>query len=219
MKALKNCVRGILLTAGMLLSLTWLVGCASGSAGRETGARPLVSGETGAATEASGAAATKQLSSDVIRVGERVIVILADTPQPYPPMDKRIAEDGTISLPLEVTVTAAGKKASELELEIRKAYGKYFNRITVQVKVEEKTFFVGGQVRKPDRYLYNGDITVLGAIRMAGDFTDFAKKTGVEINRADGTQVIVDCKKARKNPKYDPPIHAGDKIYVPQRYF
>jgi polysaccharide export outer membrane protein len=163
--------------------------------------------------------ATNQVGSDVIRVGEVVIVILSDTSPPYPPMDKRISEDGTITLPLNVVVTAAGKKPAELEREIKEKYTKYFKLITVQVKVDQKTFFVGGQVRKPDRYLNNGDITLLGAIRMAGDFTDFAKKTAVEIDRTDGTKVIVDCKKAQKNPKLDVPIYPGDKIYVPQRYF
>jgi protein involved in polysaccharide export with SLBB domain len=79
-------------------------------------------------------------------------------------------------------------------------------------------FFVGGQVRKPDRYLHNGDLTLLGAIKVAGDFTDYAKKTAVEVTRADGTRIIVDCKKAQKNPKFDIPVYPGDRIYVHPRW-
>ena len=76
-----------------------------------------------------------------------------------------------------------------------------------------------GQVRKPDRYEYLSTMTVLQAIKAAGDFTDYAKKTVVEVTRANGTKIIVNCKKAQKNPRLDIPIYPGDSIYVPVRFW
>jgi polysaccharide export outer membrane protein len=160
------------------------------------------------------------LGIDTLSVGDRVIVIITDVPTAYSPQDQRIREDGTITLPLGVTVKAAGKKAGDLATEIHDEYvPKYFVRCTVSVKPEERVFYVGGQVRAPNRYVYVGEMRVMQAIKVAGDFTDFAKKTNVEVTRARGGKpMIVNCKKAMKDPKYDIPIYPGDQIYVRQRY-
>lgn len=157
-------------------------------------------------------------SIDLIRVGDKVEVSLSDVLTPYPTVAQRVREDGTISLPLNVSVVAAGKKAGELEAEIHAAFvPKYFNRVTVNVRVEERVLYVGGQVRRPDRYVYVGEMTLLGVIKMAGDFTEYAKKTQVQVTRKDGTRFVINCKKALKDQKYDIPVYPGDNIYVPTR--
>lgn len=172
--------------------------------------------DVGAQTNA--AVAMPQGSIELIRVGDKVEITFSDLPEVYPPMAQRVREDGTITLPLGVTVTAAGKKAGELQDAIRVLYvPKYFHRLTVSVKLEERVIYVGGQVRRPDRYVYAGEMTVLGAIKVAGDFTEFSKKTEVVVTRADNTRIVVDCKKALKDAKYDLPIFPGDRIHVPQR--
>lgn len=155
-------------------------------------------------------------------VGDRVTVILSDTPVAYPPIDQPIREDGTITLPLGIEVKAAGKKAGDLATEIRELYvPRYYLRMTVSVKPEERVIYVGGQVRLPNRYVYAGEMTLLRAIKVAGDFTDYAKKTRVKIIRARGGKPeIVNAKKAIKDPKkYDVPIYPGDTIDVPQRFW
>ena len=60
-------------------------------------------------------------------------------------------------------------------------------------------------------------MTVLKAVSAAGGFTDYAKRVAVEVTRTDGTKVVVNCKKAQKNPKLDIPISPGDRISVPLR--
>jgi len=156
---------------------------------------------------------------DVIRVGDILHIVFTDIPDHYPPMERRVREDGTITgLPMNQTIVAAGLKVGELEKKIRELYvPKYYKRMTVQIQVRERMFTVGGYVRAPGRYPYMGEMTVLQAIRVAGDFNEFAKKTEVRVTRADGkTVIIVDCKKALKDPRYDIPIYPGDSIYVPR---
>lgn len=157
-------------------------------------------------------------SIDRILVGQNLTIMFADIPNPPDPVVQRVREDGTISLMLGVQVEAAGKKPGELQDLIHDAYvPKYFQRLTVTVRTEERVFYVRGAVRRPDRYVYAGEMTVLKAISVAGDFNEFAMRKKVEIIRSDGTKVKVDCKKALNNPKYDVPVYPGDTVTVPQK--
>jgi len=117
---------------------------------------------------------------------------------------------------------AAGKTIGQLQEELQKLYvPDYFTRaLTVTVATEERWFFVGGDVRNPNRYLYSGQMTVLKAVQTAGGFTEFAKRSRVQITRADGRkETPVNCDKAVKNPKLDLAIFPGDQIFVDRRKF
>jgi protein involved in polysaccharide export with SLBB domain len=59
-------------------------------------------------------------------------------------------------------------------------------------------------------------MTVLRAIDTAQGFTDFARKTSIEVRRVDGRTEFVNWKKARANPKLDLPIYPNDHIIVPK---
>src|SRR5579872_5719745 len=55
----------------------------------------------------------------------------------FPPVSQRVAEDGTINLPLVGSVTAVGKTAADLQREIHDRYvPKYFQGLNVTVKGE-----------------------------------------------------------------------------------
>ena len=61
---------------------------------------------------------------------------------------------------------------------------------------------------------------VLKAVQTAGGFTEFAKRTRVQITRADWRkETPVNCDKAVKNPKLDLAIFPGDQIFVDRRKF
>ena len=75
-------------------------------------------------------------------------------------------------------------------------------------------YYVSGEVRTPNRCLYNGQITLLRAIAAAGDFTDFADKKSVKLTSEDGRSKIVDCVKAQDDPSLDPEVRPGDIIFV-----
>jgi polysaccharide export outer membrane protein len=193
-----------LLVAGLI------AGCSSTSS--EPPPAPALSAGGG-----TNAAPALGASIDEIRVGEKITIIIGDIPQPYNHV-QQVRADGTISLPLDVVVTAAGKRKNDLQEEIRKAYvPKFFLRCTVTVETEDRFFFVNGQVRASNRYPYTGEMTALRAISVAGGFNEFAKKNRVLVTRPNGKRITVDCKKAERDPKYDVPIYPGDTIFVDRK--
>jgi protein involved in polysaccharide export with SLBB domain len=155
------------------------------------------------------------------RIGETVIVIFSGTPMPFDPHEEPIKEDGTITLSYLGAVNAAGKTAGELQREIHDAYvPKYFVRLTVTVKSGDRIYYVGGEVRTPNREFYVGDTTVTKAIQAAGGLTDFANHSKVWLIRATTSQRIkVDYDEALKNPAKDPPVYPDDQINVEKRIF
>ena len=135
-----------------------------------------------------------------------------------PAFEERVKEDGTITLIENQNFTAAGKTRGQLEKDIRNAYvPKYYVKMTVTVKPQERLFYVGGEVRQPGRVAYGGPLTVLKAIQSAGDFTDFANKKRVHLTRMTGKKETINCIKARERPELDLPVYPGDTIHVPRR--
>ena len=157
---------------------------------------------------------------EVLRVGDSLTIILTDTPTPIPVFEEKIKEDGTITLTLNQTFKADGMTRGELEKVIRKRYvPDYYKEMTVTVKQQESTrwYYINGEVRAPNRQIYNSRITVLKAIASASGFTDFANKTKVRLTRVDGRTQIINCRKALTNPALDPEVYPGDTIHVPRR--
>jgi protein involved in polysaccharide export with SLBB domain len=151
--------------------------------------------------------------------GELVKVTFSDIPNPPPPVEIRIPEDGRITLPYNMTVYAIGKTVSQLQEEIRSMYvPKLFVLLTVNIKTEDRVYYVGGEVRQPARQPYIGDITVLRAIDSVGGFTDFANRKKIELRRANGEVHIIRWDKARTNPKLDLKVYPNDQITVHRRW-
>ncbi len=74
-----------------------------------------------------------------------------------------------------------------------------------------KTYYVSGEVKKPDSYKYESDITVIKAITMAGGFSKIAAKEKVRIIRTvDGE------KKIFQRVNMDTTVLPGDVIVVPE---
>ena len=174
----------------------------------------------GATTNAAGKSPLGGITDQggVLAVGDLVTVKFSGTIEQIPPHEERIKDDGSITLPLIGAVQAAGKSTGDLQKEIHDRYvPDYYVRLTVTVTGEQRVYYVGGQVRQPGRQVYLGLTTVTKAIQSAGDFTDFAAKTRVELTRADGKTITIDCVKAAKDPALDLQVFPGDKINVPLR--
>lgn len=76
------------------------------------------------------------------------------------------------------------------------------------------TFYVTGQVSKPNAYQLESGMTVIKAIAMAEGFTDIANKKKVRIIREiDGEKTVLE------NVSMDERILAGDVIVVPESFF
>ena len=160
--------------------------------------------------------------TSVLRVGDSLIVTFTDTPNIIPPFDLKIKEDGKITLLLNEEFKAEGKTAGDLAKEIRARYvPDYFRQMTVTVKHQESTqwYYVDGEVKSPNRQIYNTRMTVLKAIASVGGFTDFANKKSVRLTRVDGRTYTINCVKALDNPALDLEIYPGDKIYVKRRFW
>ncbi len=158
-------------------------------------------------------------STELIHVGDSLVIIFSDLPITSNPFEVRVSDDGSITLILNQKFVAAGKTRAQLENEIRERYvPKYYVRMTVTIKPQERMYYVAGEIRSPGPKLYMGPMTVLKAIASAGDFTDFAKKTKVTLIRFNGKKEIINCIKAQGNPELDVPVYPGDSIRVPRRF-
>ncbi len=77
-----------------------------------------------------------------------------------------------------------------------------------------ETYYVSGEVNKPDSYKYEPELTVIKAVTMAGGFSKIAAKNKVKIIRTiNGRETIF------THIKMDEPILPDDIIVVPESFF
>ena len=194
----------------MLVSAFVLVGCGPLETNSSPSQAPITGDRAGAA----------QGSASVFAVGDLVKIDFSGPTSPPQAHEEHIKDDGTISLYLVGSIKAAGRSPGQLQKDIQDAYvPRFYKNLNVTVKGADRFYFVGGEVKQPNRQYYYGPITVTGAIKSAGDFTDFANKRKVKLIRADGSMHTIDTTKAQENPSLDLPVYPGDKIDVPARLF
>jgi protein involved in polysaccharide export with SLBB domain len=136
------------------------------------------------------------------------------------PWTQSVREDGMISLPYNKSIMAAGKKKGELEQLIHDVFvPDILRRLTVNIRSEDRTYFVDGEVRTPGQKVHTGLITATKAIAAAGDFTDFANKRNVEVIRSNGQKIKMNALKALQDPSKDVAVFPGDRVHVYRRVF
>ena len=96
---------------------------------------------------------------------------------------------------------------------------RYFQNLTATVIVQDRYFFVLGEVRQSGRVNHSGRITLIGAIAAVGGFNEFAKATKIQIIRTNNQKEIVNYDQIKKNPDRDVEIYPGDRIIVPRRFW
>src|SRR5688572_7487666 len=74
-----------------------------------------------------GATGAPRAHSEVLRVGELVVVKFSGISDPPPTHEERIKEDGTITLPIIGAVTATNKSPGDLQKVLTESYRKYYN--------------------------------------------------------------------------------------------
>jgi protein involved in polysaccharide export with SLBB domain len=157
-----------------------------------------------------------------LRSGDEVVIRI-DTGGAQPttpaPSDITIDEDGNISLPLVGSIKAAGLTGSELAERIQANYvPRYYVRCNASVMVAARFFYVGGEVRNPNRFAWSEDTTLLKAISTASGFTDYANRQKVQLSRG-GKLEVYNCEDLQRNPVNDPAVRPGDTITVPRSIF
>ena len=183
---------------------------------------PAINGTPVSVPPSAAGSQSNPAGPDTLRAGDRINISFSGLPVSVEKHEEQIREDGYINPPfLGRAVKAAGKSIGQLQEELQKLYvPDYFKAATIIVHRQDSYFFVGGEVKGSGQKPYLSEMTVLKAIQAAGDFTEFAKKTKIQVIRANGhKEKPFDYNRAIKNPKLDLPIFPGDYITVPRRRF
>jgi polysaccharide export outer membrane protein len=143
------------------------------------------------------------------------------------PFSFTVAPDGTCDLPYIKRVEAAGLEPQQLSALVRKKLveGGILVDPSVSVSMKEynsKRVEVIGEVSKPGSIPLAPGMTLLRAITIAGGFTNMARKGEVTVRRRvkGGTKAAaISVESILDNRIPDPPLQAGDSIFVPQRAF
>lgn len=137
--------------------------------------------------------------------------------------DARVAEDGSVTLPVIGAVPARGLTADELAEAIEsRLEATYVNRATVRVELTEvlsKTVTVLGAVARPGTLGHPGQWTLLEAITAAGGLAaEHGERVQVQRRAANGltdqVSIPVDTLVGRMDPKVNLPVLPDDVINV-----
>jgi polysaccharide biosynthesis/export protein len=134
-----------------------------------------------------------------------------------------VRPDGKILLPLVNEVQAAGKTPVQLQVDLEKAFSKFYEQVTVSVLVREINsykFSITGKVKNPGTYKMSADTTMLEAISMAGGFVEFASTNNIKVFRKgleSSEPIRIKYSKiiSGKDPSQNIIIKPGDSIIVP----
>jgi polysaccharide biosynthesis/export protein len=101
---------------------------------------------------------------------------------------------GTINLPTVGKVKVQGLTIDEAQALVQQQVSRFVRDANVLVKLLSFKITVLGEVRSPGRYfVYNGQATVLEALGLAGDLTEFGNRQNVKLIRptAQGNEVTL----------------------------
>ena len=88
-----------------------------------------------------------------------------------------------------------------------------YRRVMARVKVLNRFYFIGGEVKNGGRYPLVGEISLSQAVIAAGNFTEWANPKKIILVRNNVRQII-DFREIRTNPENDVQLKAGDSITV-----
>ena len=152
-------------------------------------------------------------------------------------LNRRVADEGTLVLPLLGTVKVEGMTPSELSADLTKRYARFFvdPHVVVDFVTERGTdapspwgyVTVLGCVKNPGRVSIPAtqDLTVSAAIQQAGGLKPSGKDSAIEVRRqgaAGKAEVIaVNLRAAgtRAEKREDPVLQSQDVVFVPEMIF
>ncbi|UYZ60793.1 polysaccharide biosynthesis/export family protein [Hymenobacter latericus] len=101
---------------------------------------------------------------------------------------------GHINLPTVGKVKVQGLTIEETQAQIQRGVANYVRDANVLVKLLSFKITVLGEVRNPGRhFVYNGQATVLEALGLAGDLTEFGNRRNIKLIRTTpkGNEVLL----------------------------
>jgi polysaccharide export outer membrane protein len=122
---------------------------------------------------------------------------------------------GNINMPLIGAQPARGLSTQQLAgLITQRLKAGFVRDPSVSVEVElYRPFFILGEVTTPGQYPYVANLTVEGAVAIAGGFSPRANKRTAELTRSTGPQQF------RSEVPLNTPIKPGDTIVLKERWF
>ncbi|ADO70484.1 polysaccharide biosynthesis/export family protein [Stigmatella aurantiaca] len=137
----------------------------------------------------------------------------------------RVSPEGTIDYPLCGKVTLEGRTSSTAADVLRECLARYLRNPQVAVLIREynsKKIFVFGEVQKPGTFPYDGEMTIIQAITLAGGFTKLAAKNSTNVTRrVDGQErkIRVPVEDIGVGREKNFLLQPGDIIFIPESFF
>lgn len=174
----------------------------------------------------------------LIRPGALIsIVVLGAGKKEIDEPQKRVSENGSVSLPLLGSINIEGRSLRAAEDLLCVLYERYF--VTPQVILEFSRddgsdavspwgyVTILGRVKKPGRIPFpaTGDLTVSSAIQQAGGFDTSANQSAIRVSRknsagdAEIREVNLHALGAQGQFAEDMPLLQGDVVFVAERRF
>lgn len=129
--------------------------------------------------------------------------------------DYVIGPDGQVTLPLAGGLQAAGLTLPQFQTAVtQKLKDGFVQDPNVTITASDlRPYYILGEVKKPGRYSYTPDLTVLNAVATAEGFTYRADTTAIYIRRA------ADPSEREYRLTATTSVMPGDTIRISQRYF
>lgn len=149
----------------------------------------------------------------LLDTGDKLRIFVYDQPnlsRLYP-----VDQAGKVVIPLIGAVRARGRTVYQLAAVIRQQLGAKYVRdpqVTVDV-VENRPFFILGEVRNAGQYPYVSGMTVETAVAIAGGFSERADEHVAKVTRR--SHGFTETTKA----PMDYVLQPGDTVYVRERFF
>lgn len=137
----------------------------------------------------------------------------------------RVSPEGTIDYPLCGKVVLAGRTSSTAADALRECLARYLRRPQVSVLIREynsKKIFVFGEVQKPGTFPYEGEMSIIQAITLAGGFTKTAAQNSTNVTRLVGGQerkIRVPVEDIGVGRERNFLLQPGDIVFVPESFF
>lgn len=170
------------------------------------------------------AAGYAQGKDPTYRIGPRDLLALRVDEDASLNGEHRVAEDGTVNLPLLGDVPVSGKTTTEISAVLKKLLeDKYMQRASVDVQVVEfqsRPIAIIGAVKKPGNLGFSGRWTLLEALTAAGGLAENHGNVVHVLRRSDNglsdqVTINLDDLMLRGDPKVNLPIFSNDLINVP----
>ena len=95
-----------------------------------------------------------------------------------------VNDSGYVTLPLIDKIKIGGLTTAQAQKKLDKAYEPYLKLVSTNIKLANNRVTIMGEVSNPGvHYFYQEKNTLLDAIGLAGDFTDFANRKKVKVVR------------------------------------